>query len=178
MKGYFQKKKIYNTFFKMRLVSTIVNLMTFIINTSEHMLYYWESGKKRVFFTLFWTLKKQNASSGAKIGSRTYWLPLRSFIGYSEISNFDPQTEYFHKKVNFHFFQKVLFLGVWCRKLSLNKIGVMDMSYIIENKSNRLKTTFPNIFLLLSADPADLSKNQKKIIFPKKTRFLDQKCTL
>ena len=44
----------------------------------------------------------------------------------------------------------------------------MDMSYIIENKSNRLKTTFPKIFSLMSADPADLSKNQKKIIFPKK----------
>ena len=43
--------------------------------------------------------------------------------------------------------------------MSLNKIGVMDMSYIIENKSNRLKTTFPNIFSLLSADPADLSEN-------------------
>ena len=38
----------------------------------------------------------------------------------------------------------------------------MDMSYIIENKSNRLKTTFPNISSLISADPADLSKNQKK----------------
>ena len=68
MKGYFQKKKeICNTFFKMRLVSTIVNLMTFIINTSENVLYYgessssrflnrlyyWESVKKRVFLTLF-----------------------------------------------------------------------------------------------------------------------------
>ena len=37
----------------------------------------------------------------------------------------------------------------------------MDMSYIIENKSNRLKTNFPNIFSLLSADPADLSYIQK-----------------
>jgi len=53
-------------------------------------------------------------------------------------------------------FQKVLFLGVWCRRLSLTKMDVMDMSYIMENKSNRLKTTFPNIFSLMSADPADL----------------------
>ena len=44
----------------------------------------------------------------------------------------------------------------------------MDMSYIIENKSKRLKTTFPNIFSLISADPADLSYI-KKIIFPKKS---------
>ena len=87
MKGYFQKKKIYNTFFKMRLVSTIVNLMTFIINTSENVLYYgknsssrflnrlyyWESSKKRVFFDTFLNTKKtKNAFSGAKIGSRTY----------------------------------------------------------------------------------------------------------
>ena len=42
----------------------------------------------------------------------------------------------------------------------------MDMSYIIENKSNRLKTTFPNIFALLAADPIDLSYIQK-IIFQK-----------
>ena len=38
----------------------------------------------------------------------------------------------------------------------------MDMSYIMDSGQNRLYTTFPNIFSLLSADPADLSKNQKK----------------
>ena len=59
-----KKKKIPNTFFKMRLVSTIVNLMIFEINTSEKVLYYGENGssrflnrlessKKRVFLTLF-----------------------------------------------------------------------------------------------------------------------------
>ena len=80
-----------------------------------------------------------------------------SFIGYSEISNLNPQTEYFHKKVNFHFFKKC-YLRVWCRKLSLNKIGLMDMSYIMDSGQNRLYTTFTNIFGLLSAD---LSKNQK-----------------
>ena len=67
MKGYFQKTKICNTFFKMRLISIVVNFMDFVINTSENVLYYgensssrflnrpyyWESGKKRVFLTLF-----------------------------------------------------------------------------------------------------------------------------
>ena len=54
----------------------------------------------------------------------------------------------------------------------------MDMSYIIENKSNRLKTTFPNIFSLISADPADLSKNQKKSFFQKKiTNFGSKMCS-
>ena len=45
-----------------------------------------------------------------------------NFIGYSEILNFNPQTEYFHKK-----------FGGWCQKLSLNKIGVIDISYVMEN---------------------------------------------
>ena len=44
----------------------------------------------------------------------------------------------------------------WTVSLSLNKIGVMDMSYIMDSGQNRLYTTFPNIFSLISADPADL----------------------
>ena len=52
----------------------------------------------------------------------------------------------------------------------------MDMSYIMDSDQNRLYTTFPNIFLLLlSADPADLSKNH---FSKKKTQLLDQKCAL
>ena len=58
-----------------------------------------------------------------------FWV-LRNF-------EFKPANGIFWQKCKFPAFQKVLFLGVWCRKLSLNKIGVMDMSYIIENKSNR-----------------------------------------
>ena len=55
-------------------------------------------------------------------------------------------------------FQKTSFLGVPCRKLSLNKIGVMDMSYIMDSGSNRLYTTFPNIFSLISADSSQMQK--------------------
>ena len=47
----------------------------------------------------------------------------------------------------------------------------MDVSYIMDLGSNRLYTTFPNIFSLISADPADLSHIQKKIIFQKKSWF-------
>ena len=54
----------------------------------------------------------------------------------------------------------------------------MDMSYIMDSGQNRLYTTFPNIFSLLSADPADLSKNQENHFFKKKSRFLDQKGAL
>ena len=46
----------------------------------------------------------------------------------------------------------------------------MDMFYIMASGQNRLYTTFPNIFSLISADTADLSKNQK-IIFPKNDDF-------
>ena len=37
----------------------------------------------------------------------------------------------------------------------------MDMSYIMDSGQNRLYTTLPNIFLLISADPADLYHIQK-----------------
>ena len=92
-----------------------------------------------------------------------------SFFGYSEISNSNPQKEYFQKKGKISFFQKCVFWGVWPRKLSLNKIGVMDMSYIMDSGLNTQYTTFPNIFLLLSAD---LSTN-KKIIFLKKMQIFE-----
>ena len=47
----------------------------------------------------------------------------------------------------------------------------MDMSYIMDSDQNGLKTTFPNIFSLISADSADLSKIQKNHIFEKKGDF-------
>ncbi len=95
-----------------------------------------------------------------------YWV-LRNF-------EFKPANGIFPQKCKFPTFRKVLFLGVWCRKLSLNKIGVMDVSYIMDSGLNRLYTTFPNIFSLISADPADLSHNQK-IIFLKKMRIFGSK---
>ena len=93
-----------------------------------------------------------------------FWV-LRNF-------EFKPTNGIFSQKGEFPFFQKVPFSGMWCRKLSLNKIGVMDMSYIMDSGSNRLYTTFPNLFSLISADPADLSKNQKKSFFQKNHDFL------
>ena len=89
-----------------------------------------------------------------------FWVP-RNF-------EFNPANGIFWQKCKFPAFQKMLFLEVCCRKLTLSKIGVMYMSYIIENKSNKLKIAFPNIFLLISADPSDLF-HIKKIIFPKKS---------
>ena len=94
-----------------------------------------------------------------------------SFFGYSEISNSNPQTEYFPKKGKISFFQKCVFWGVWPRKLSLSKIGVMDMSYIMDSGLNTQYTTFPNIFSLISAESADLSHNQKNHIFEKNAHF-------
>ena len=43
----FEKKNICNTFFKMRLISTIVNLMVFAINTRGNGMYYGENGSSR-----------------------------------------------------------------------------------------------------------------------------------
>ena len=51
----------------------------------------------------------------------------------------------------------------------------MDMSYIMDSGQNRLYTTFPNIFSLLSADSADLSKNQKKSFFQEKMTIFGSK---
>ena len=53
----------------------------------------------------------------------------------------------------------------------------MDMSNIMDSGQNRVYTTFPNIFSLLSADSDDLSKNQKKSFSPKKMIF-DRKSSL
>ena len=51
----------------------------------------------------------------------------------------------------------------------------MDVSYIMDSGQNGLYTTFPNIFSLISADPADLSKNQKKSFFQKKITIFGSK---
>ena len=74
--------KIRNTFLKMILVSTMVNLMFFAMNTRENWLYYAENGssrfsnwvyygendKKRVFRAFFEGPKKtKNAFLGAEI---------------------------------------------------------------------------------------------------------------
>ena len=53
----------------------------------------------------------------------------------------------------------------------------MDMSYIMDSGSNRLYTTFPNIFSLLSADSADLSKNQINHFFGKSPFFKSKMCS-
>ena len=89
---------------------------------------------------------------------------IMKFFGYSEISILNPQTRYFQKKGKFLSFQKVCFWRVWPQKLSLSKIGVIDMSYIMDSGLNTQYTTFPNIFSLISAESADLSHNQKNHI--------------
>ena len=93
-----------------------------------------------------------------------YWV-LRYF-------EFQPANEIFPQNGNLWTSQKMLFLEVWCRILSLNKIGVMDMSYIMDSGQIRLYTTFSNIFSLLSADLADLSKIQKSQFSKKIVIFL------
>ena len=65
-------------------------------------------------------------------------------------------------------FSKSVFLGGMTSKIEFEQIGVMDMSYIMDSGQNGLYTTFPTSFFSISADPADLSKNQKKKSFSQK----------
>ena len=53
----------------------------------------------------------------------------------------------------------------------------MDMSYIMDSGQNRLYTTFPNIFSLLSADPADLSYIEKNHFSKKSMIFRSKICS-
>ena len=58
---------------------------------------------------------------------------ISTFRKYSEISILNPQIKYFQKNVNYPFFKNGDFGGYDLAKLSLNKIGVMDMSYIMDS---------------------------------------------
>ena len=51
----------------------------------------------------------------------------------------------------------------------------MDMFYTMDFAENWLYTTFPNTFLLISAESADLLHNPKNHFFEKKTRFFGSK---
>ena len=85
---------------------------------------------------------------------------------------FWPTNQIFSRKRYFSSFQKWPFFDPWRRKLSLAKIGLMDMTYIMDWGQKRLYTTFPNFFSLISAISADLSKSQKNHILKKKSIFL------
>ena len=92
-------------------------------------------------------------------------------IGHSRILIFNPQMEYFHKKVNSQLFKKCCFWRcdvenwVWA-KLALWIWG-----------SNRLYTTFPSIFHYYRPIQP-IYHTSKKIIFPKKSWFFDRKSAL
>ena len=61
--------------------------------------------------------------------------------------------------------------------MTLSKIGVMNVSYIMESGQNGLCTAFPKIFLLMSADPADLSNNEKNHFLKKSHIFGSKMCS-
>ena len=75
-------------------------------------------------------------------------------------------------------FSKMAIFGGVMSKIEFKKIGYMDMSYIMESSQNGSYTTFPNFFSLISAESADLSHNQKKHFFQKKSWFFDRKSAL
>ena len=84
--------------------------------------------------------------------------------------DFKPTNPIFSPKRQMNHFRKWPFLGVWCRKLTFRENGVMDMANMLDSGQNSPNTTFPNIFSLISAISADLSKSQKNHIL-KKSRF-------
>ena len=53
----------------------------------------------------------------------------------------------------------------------------MDMSYIMNSDQNRVYTTFSNILLLISDDPADLSHMQKNHFSKKIMIFWSKICS-
>ena len=88
------------------------------------------------------------------------------FLGYSDISNLNPQTRYFDKKVNFQLFKKCCFWGcdvenwVWA-KLAL---WICPILWI------RVKIGYTQLsltFSLISADPVDLSNIKKNLFLEK-----------
>ena len=86
--------------------------------------------------------------------------------------DFKPTNPIFSPKRQMNHFRKWPFLGVWCRKLTFRENGVMDMANMLDSGQNSPNTTFPNIFSLISAITADLSKSQKNHILKKKSIFL------
>ena len=92
--------------------------------------------------------------------------------------DFKPTNPIFSPKRQMNHFRKWPFLGVWCRKLTFRENGVMDMANMLDSVLNRLYRTFPNIFSLISAISANLSKSQKNHILKKKSIFFDRKWAL
>ena len=89
------------------------------------------------------------------------------------LKNFDSKhtNEIFKENNVIYSFLKSTFFEVWLRKLSLSKIGFMDMPYMMDSGLNNQYTSFPNIFSLKSGESADLSHNQTNRIFQKISIF-------
>ena len=118
---YFSTTLLYQIFF-IRILYIFQNLRGFFL-----------------FFSLFFIITFP-AFIKKKIGEdrKFFWVP-RNF-------GFWPTNEIFWRKRQISTFQKWPFLGVWCRKSNLVKIGVIDMAYIFENWQKWVNTTFPNFF--------------------------------
>ena len=97
---------------------------------------------------------------------------ISEFRGYPEISILNPQTRYFHQNVKWTIFENGHFWGCDVENWLFEENGVMDMANMLDSGQNSPNTTFPNIFSLISAISANLSKSQKNHILKKKSIFL------
>ena len=94
-----------------------------------------------------------------------YWV-LRNFEFY-------PTNGIFLQKDEFPTFQKVPFLGVWCRKLILSKIGVMDMFILWI----RIKICYAQLSLTFFIIICRFIKKSKSFLQKKITIFWSKMCS-
>ena len=92
--------------------------------------------------------------------------------------DFKPTNPIFSPKRQMNHFRKWPFLGVWCRKLTFRENGVMDMANMLDSGQNSPNTTFPNIFSLISAISANLSKIENSLFLSNFSAFFTQKFNL
>ena len=102
---------------------------------------------------------------------------IRSFTGCSEISDFDPQTKYFHEKVNFRYFETGHFWGCEVE----NWIWWILAIWIWSILWNRVKIGYTRLFLTFFNENRPyqpIYRKIKKVIFRKKMLFFNRKSRL
>ena len=96
------------------------------------------------------------------------------FFGYSEISNLNPQTEYFHKKVNFQLFKKCCFWGCDVENWVWAKLALWICPILwIRVKIGYAQFSVTFFYCYRSIRP--IYHTSKKIIFLKKSHIFGSK---
>ena len=103
---------------------------------------------------------------------------MSDFRGYSEISNFNPQTRYFHKNVYFRIFKKGHFWGYEVENWVLSKSALWIWS-IFRIRVKMVNTQLFSTFFHKNRPYRPIYRKIKKNHFSKKnTFFFDRKLAL